>query len=345
MILPTGFENYSRVELHSLFSSRNWENLPFHQRLRACQEVENRYAIENETSPCLVTYKQMEGPTCGVQINGTIYLNTSFLKEGVFISHDPFVPTNVYETRVPAANWTMLDTIYHEGTHGIQEQQDRMFATYIESEMDYDLYRIQGVEKEAYEKGAKHTLAAIDEVERYTGNIDPQKETYLESIEAESYENSLNNAIRNYNDPDIENTLQEVIISKDFDYNRDNTSESFQRISEMYDDYQYRKYLESYNIQSNSKAFYAQDQETGKYKATEEMKDDPGIQTDPSSAENHHNSEYSSYNASESTSEYSYNSDCSSDVRQSSETSSSYDSDYSSSSSGSSQSSESSYEM
>ena len=55
-IYNTNYENYSQSQLTALFSSDTWNSLSFSQRLNACQEIENRYAAENNVHPCTITY-------------------------------------------------------------------------------------------------------------------------------------------------------------------------------------------------------------------------------------------------------------------------------------------------
>ncbi|MCR4642140.1 MAG: hypothetical protein K5697_08945 [Lachnospiraceae bacterium] len=234
----TGYEDLSQVQLHTLFSSGQWSFLSFEDRMNACQEVENRYAAENHVAPCTVVPRQMDGGTYGWQSGRIICLNESLVKDGCFsvtytdenqLSQTSLVP-------VEAPNWNVLDTVYHEGTHGIQESLGMVPDTYVTCDTDRDLYRIQKIEKEAYAQGQNRTLQAIGEVERETGLSDPEKGNYVTYIRNDSFQSSLRDAELRYNDPDIENTLAQVIYDRDYGIIPKEPSESYQIINRLCDE-------------------------------------------------------------------------------------------------------------
>lgn len=258
------FGNYSNVQLHSLFSSKTWNELSFEDKIGACQEVENRYALSNGVAPCTIQTKQMQGGTYGYQIGNTITLNESLLKNGTFIQSYTDSNGNIQTREIPviAPNWNTLDTIYHEGTHGIQEATGRMPDTYIRSEADPSLYRIQGIEKEAFAMGQLKTLEAISEVEEYTGVYDPSQKDYIEYVKIDSFNSALETSVETYNDPNIEQTLNDVIQDRDHGIYRDNGSASYQAINHLCDNQYYitreSSYTESTQLSSmdGSSSFY-----------------------------------------------------------------------------------------
>ena len=213
----TGYEALSQVQLYSLFSSNTWKQLSLEQKVNACQEIENRYANENGVAPCTVDHEPMNGSTFGYQYGGQIVLNNSLLREGVFETTytDTHGITQIAKISVPAPNWNTLDTIFHEGTHGIQEATGRMPHTYISPESDQDLYRIQAIEKEAYAVGQSRTLDAISEVEHNSGMLDSERHDYIEYVKMDSFAGALLDSQIHYNDPDIEQTLNTVIEDRD----------------------------------------------------------------------------------------------------------------------------------
>ncbi len=231
------YSYYSNAQLHSLFSSGRWDDLSFEDRIDACQEVENRYAKANGVTPCIIQTKQMQGCTYGYQAGNTITLNESLLKSGTFIQSytDSTGNTKTKEISVIAPNWNTLDTIYHEGTHGIQEATGRIPNTYIRSEVDCSLYRIQGIEKEAFAMGQLKTLEAISDVEEYTGECDPLQKDYIEYVKIDSFNSALEASIEAYKDPNIEQTLNDVIQDRDNGINRENCSASYQAINDLCD--------------------------------------------------------------------------------------------------------------
>ena len=235
------FSNYSSIQLHSLFSSKTWNKLSFEDKVGACQEVENRYALSNGVAPCTIQTAKMQGGTYGYQIGNTITLNESLLKNGTFIQSYSDTNGNIQIREIPviAPSWNTLDTIYHEGTHGIQEATGRMPNTYIRSEADSSLYRIQGIEKEAFAMGQLKTLEAISDVEEYTGICDPSQKDYIEYVKIDSFNSALEASVETYNDPNIEQTLNDVIQDRDHGIYRDNGSASYQAINYLCDNQYY----------------------------------------------------------------------------------------------------------
>lgn len=238
-IYNTNYENYSQSQLTALFSSDTWKSLSFSQRLNACQEVENRYATENNVQPCTITYQPMNGACYGWQNGNTICLNSYLLQDGQFCTNfkDSYGNMQSVRTDVLAPGWNTLDTVFHEGTHGIQEQSGRMPSTYISPEMDGDLYRIQGIEKEAYANGQMRTLEAMSNYEKEVGHMAPERSEYIASVKADSFQSALIDASQNYNDPNIEQTLQTVINDRENGISRTNTSESYDAINNLCDNY------------------------------------------------------------------------------------------------------------
>ena len=236
----TLYNSYTQTELHALFSSSTWGNLSFNEKLNACQEVENRYAAEYDTIPCTSTYAPMSGACYGYQNGNTICLNESMLRDGVFHTQitDENGNTIDYITPVSAPSWNTLDTVYHEGTHGIQESQGRIPSTYLDPDSDYDLYRIQGIEKEAYTAGQQRTLSALQETEIKNGQPDVSRNDYLDSIQNDSFYHALQSAAAHYEDPDIENTLAQVISDRENNITPQNPSPSYQAINSLCDSYE-----------------------------------------------------------------------------------------------------------
>ena len=234
-----------RHQLERGFASDNWYSLTLTQKLELCREIENNYASEHHVRPCYVTCDYMEGTTYGYQSNSTIVLNQYILEDGrihAFLrDQDKNIIMDNYgqpiETsqEVPASNWATLETLYHEGTHGIQEAENRSAYTYIEPNTDYSLYRIQGDEREAFENGQQRTIAAIRAYELETGTTDPNTKTYLLSVEENNYEQYRNDAAFRFNDPEIENTLDQYISDKDNGIIHDDPTPSYQAISDLYD--------------------------------------------------------------------------------------------------------------
>ena len=235
----TRYDTLTQGQLHALFSSAQWAGLSFEARLDACQEVANRYAAEHNVEPCLITHHPMEGSAYGEQFGSTIRLNTYLVRDGQFCTHFFDENGNRVERRIDvlAPSWNTLDTVYHEGAHGIQTQLGQIPGTYITPNMDWDLYRIQGIEKEAYAAGQRRTLQALSDYEQATGKFDPARLDYLAAARNDSFQTALSDAARHYNDPNIEQTLATVIQDREDNVVRSNTSASYQAIYDLCETY------------------------------------------------------------------------------------------------------------
>ncbi len=249
--MDTKYSGYSLNQLHALFSTEQWNSLSFSDRLSACQEVENRYAAENNVEPCTVTFQPMEGKRYGWQNGDRITLNSHLLSDGQFVTHGV-----QHEARVGvlAPGWNTLDTVYHEGTHGIQEKTGNMPDTYINPDMDQDLYRIQGIEKQAFAQGQLRTLEAMQTYEKESGKLDPDHDDYLASVRNDSFQSALADAAKHYNDPNIEKTVNDVIHDRDAGIVRENPSASYKAVNDLCDSYGIGASRSSYQASENSNA-------------------------------------------------------------------------------------------
>lgn len=233
----TRYAELGDTQLLGLFSTGQWGKLSFSEKLDACQEVENRYAAAHNCEPCTVRAEPMTGATFGYQNNHSICLNEGVVRDGVFLTED--VDENGATVLVPvdvrASNWQTLETVFHEGTHGIQESRGQMPGTYFGPESDYDIYRIQPCEKEAFQAGQENTLRAIAAVQAAEGKQDQNAADYLAAVKAASYEASLEAAARNYGDENIDVTLETLIQHREYGLTLQNPSESYKALGELLD--------------------------------------------------------------------------------------------------------------
>ena len=278
-IYNTNYEKYSQSQLTALFSSDTWGSLSFSQRINACQEIENRYAAENNVQPCLVTHQPMNGNYYGWQSGNTICLNSYLLQDGQFCTtfKDANGNSQTVRTNVLAPGWNTLETIYHEGTHGIQEQTGKTPSTYISSEMDSALYRIQGIEKEAYASGQTKTLEALSNYENKVGHLDAGHDEYISSVKADSFQSALIDASHNYNDPNIEQTLQDVITDRENGISRANASESYKAIYNLCDSYDIRSSLDLSSVVNTSTLYNTLDNKTESINLQTETQQEDGL--------------------------------------------------------------------
>ena len=239
---PTKYASLDSPSLHCLFASDNWRNhMSYQDRLQACQEVENRLAQERGTLARAVIPKQMDGKTYGYQSGAYLVMNEHMLRDNAFpVSYKDENGTDVtHKVEIDAVSWQTLDTVYHEDWHGVQEDTNSptLMREYIDPTFsgDYDLYRIQGCEKEAFAAGNDRTLEALRTVQAQTGQCDPEQAAYLAAIRAESFDEALERAAAKYDDADIEQALAQVGEDRYSGVLTPDPSEAYQRIDSVYD--------------------------------------------------------------------------------------------------------------
>jgi len=234
------YRDLKESELFALFATENWNKLDSTERLGACQEVENRYAAANNTVPLRLVPEEMMNKCYGYQSGKKIAINSYLLEQGVFqveLKDNNGKLFGVEEVDVDAPGWNVLDTIFHEGTHGIQEQQNRTVRNnaYFVPEADYYLYRIQPIEKEAYEQGQINTLLAIDKVITEQNILEPDMKLYSDSVKADSYDKSLQRAMYYYADPKIEQNMAQVVEDRNRRAYNPNPSREYRQLERVLD--------------------------------------------------------------------------------------------------------------
>jgi len=222
---PTRYSELSNSEVNELYRADTWERLNRNERLDSLQELENRSAELLGNQPCEVHLEQMNGARYGYYHNGEIYVNESLVKNGEFTVQYDDGTTASY---APAdTNAQLMDTIHHENYHayqsdvinGIIEHDNVAEVNQWRANWDNDnyisnndpLYRVQSLEKSAFEHGESLTKVAYDEIETKYG-VDTGYRKYLESINEHSYDNALTEAKVLYDDVNIESALNEKMI-------------------------------------------------------------------------------------------------------------------------------------
>jgi hypothetical protein len=222
---PTRYSELSNSEVNELYRSQNWDGMNRDERLDALQELENRSAAMCGNQPCEVFLEQMNGARYGYYHNGEIYVNESLVEHGEFVAR---YEDGTAASYAPAdANVQLMDTIHHENYHayqsdainGIVEHDNAAEVELWRANWDNNnyisggdpLYRVQSLEKSAFEHGEAQTKAAFEEIEAKYGTDAAYRE-YLDSISENSYENALANAKELYADENIEVTLNEQMV-------------------------------------------------------------------------------------------------------------------------------------
>ncbi|MDR0918188.1 MAG: hypothetical protein LBM93_02910 [Oscillospiraceae bacterium] len=224
---PTRYNELSNQEVNELYRSETWSELSRNERLDALQELENRSSEELGIEPCEVRLEHMEGATYGGYNDGVIYLNENLVENGEFSV--TFEDGTTQSFKQEDVNAQLMDTIHHENYHSYQdnaihgmiehdntaevEQWRANWAqeNYIDGNDPEHCYRLQSLEKTAFEHGEANTTQAFDEIQTKYGE-DAGYQSYLENINEYSYENELEQAKSITGDENIEQTVNQRIM-------------------------------------------------------------------------------------------------------------------------------------
>ena len=228
--IPTRFSNYSDVALYSMFRSDEWNRAdgPYKtpqqrmiDRQEALQELGNRAARDYGSKPVPVNVKDISGYGSYSPATKNITVSKSLVESSAVMDRN-----GGYHYR-PDSNFRTMANVYHESWHATQDQarkdpnlyigDDQTRRDVIANRSNYiksspataDLYRIQIAEKQANEYAETKTMAAIHATEPYYG-----KDTtlsYFSGSLTRTYDESLAAARVNFNDPNIDKTLQTAI--------------------------------------------------------------------------------------------------------------------------------------
>ena len=232
--------------VYDKFSNAKWNSMTSSEKLQALQELAAISAEKNHANVQNVEALELEGATYGYFDGDKIVVNKHILEDNRMISYEKDEEGNILETYtydVQDANLQMMDTIFHEDFHAFQYQAingeipqevlQEMGITqetihnweanysslnYVDPEIDGNLYRIQGLEKTAFEAGEKNTLEAFSYLNNKHGE-DVQYQNYLTNISNDSYEKNLQFAQMRYNDMSITETLQNKMNERYYNEN------------------------------------------------------------------------------------------------------------------------------
>jgi hypothetical protein len=234
---PTRYEGLSDQEVNELYRSDSWSGLSRDERLDALQELENRSSEQLGIEPCEVQLEHMEGATYGGYNDGVIYLNENLVENGeLSVTFDDGTSQCFKQDDV---NAQLMDTIHHENYHSYQDNAIHGIVdhensseveqwranwpqeNYIGGNDPEHCYRLQSLEKSAFEHGETNTKQAFDEIQAKYGE-DSGYQSYLENINEHSYENELEQAKSITGDQNIEQTVNQRIMDN---YQASNSSD------------------------------------------------------------------------------------------------------------------------
>lgn len=221
--------------VYNKFRNENWNKMNASERLEALQQLEIISAEKNHSCPQKITAKELEGAVYGYFDGTEIVVNKYILENGMMIKNVQDEETGEMEQlsyRIQDANIQMMDTIFHEDYHSFQEQAvngeipmetleamgvtkeilrdwqaNNTVLNYVDPEVDGCLYRIQELERTAFQAGESNTKEAFVYLNAKYGE-EPNFGKYMQSIENSNYSKNLNMAQMRYGDVDIVDTLQ-----------------------------------------------------------------------------------------------------------------------------------------
>jgi len=263
--MVTRWTGYSSEDLCKQFASNYWKDLSVEDKQELLQEVENRLASERNTESRQLDFKNLNGLTLGYQSGDSIVVNSNLVEIGAFRTEVLNKETNEVTTRydmAEAVNWNLLATIFHEDTHGVQEDEGRgqSVRSYIEADSDYLLYRLGPDEREAFDNGQGRTMAIISHL-RTNGIVsdddDPSMQTFINEVMQQSTAIYEERAIQEYSDPDVIKHIDQWVSEEEQGLNHDYSN----YVSIMSDDVlmeqkerHYQEYLDSIGLRNHNQA-------------------------------------------------------------------------------------------
>ena len=214
-MINTGFEHLSDIRFNHLFCDEEWIALSPRGRLNACQELENRLAEERGTRPRTVSEEPMEGGVYGYQFRDRIVMNSHLLTDcGFHVTDEETGQETVIG--VDVAGWQVYDTVCHEDTHGMQQDEGRIQTarSYINYDTNPLLYRLQPSEREAFDRGMDKTREAMLEQQKVYGGLEEEIETYELVNQENDYESTLREAQSRYGE-NIQDELNRAVAERE----------------------------------------------------------------------------------------------------------------------------------
>jgi len=253
---PTRYSGLTDSGVNDLYRSDTWSNLERSERLDAIQELANRSAQICGNRPCEVKLEKMNGSTYGYYQNGGIFINESLVESGELSVE--FDDGTSMSYAVPGANAQIMNTIHHENYHAYQNDvvnghtnhnnsaETELWRAnwnnnnYIRYDENPLLYRLQSIERSAFDYGDTRTKSAFDRIEALYG-ADSGYQNYYNSYGDKGYTNALSKASKTYGQ-NIEEMLAESMLQNyrsgySYDYAAFNFGLSDNSYSAEEDDY------------------------------------------------------------------------------------------------------------
>ncbi|MCL1914029.1 MAG: hypothetical protein FWG10_09175 [Eubacteriaceae bacterium] len=221
----TQYSELSNSEVNELYRSDTWSGLFLDDKLDALQELENRIAKELGNQPFEVRHENINGAQYGYYSNGQLTVNANLVNTGILRYED--VEGHTREFVLDGVNAQMMDTIIHGNYRAYQddvinerlEHENQIETVLWRANYDGDmiiengiLYRVQALERTANQQAETQTKMIFEGIEEKYGE-DSGYQEYLSSIKINSYENALETAKEIYDDENIQEVLDNYMLT------------------------------------------------------------------------------------------------------------------------------------
>ena len=230
---PVDPYSMSRRELDRCFTPEIWSRLSYSERCSCVRSLEERFAAEQGRPAKHISFLPMEDGTCGywskesdiIAINDTLVSDGCFMHEGRMYGHMSDAPLKIYETVAHEGyhayqSYALENPHIHEDKAQLEQWRVNDLAAplgrdehnYFIFDYDKDKYRIQPLERDAFEYGFSKTQEVFEALQKECGEI-PEYQDYLDTCEFNSYENALNNAMRK--DPEVLKHMEKEMYDRE----------------------------------------------------------------------------------------------------------------------------------
>lgn len=161
------------MSYQDIFHITNWEKATYNEKLAALQALENDYAARQGRPPCTIQPEELDPDEVGYYFNedNTILINKEFLigldpeHEWAHISHYMCVNTILHEGRHAYQYFAMSHDVHHDKEEVRKWRENAKI--YYTSEID--LYRLQPLERDAYDYAETETNNIFADLEANFG--------------------------------------------------------------------------------------------------------------------------------------------------------------------------------
>lgn len=250
---PTIYAGLSDKELYSMCRKETWSHLDEGQRQQFLQETANRFCAESGMigSCKLVFSDELKANESGLQDGAMIYLNRSHFVDEVAVKN---YHGREVSYKLDDANMRALTTVFHECTHGWQNQiidgtiscsnEERVreykandftvsavkdsngmikpgsqyLSGELQGEAGYYLYYLQSTERDAFRLSEARTEYIMNYLTEKYGD-EPSFQAYRKELAANGYQANVEQAKRLFQNENIEKDINRTLMNMHYGTN------------------------------------------------------------------------------------------------------------------------------